>query len=53
MSTEERSSWAPAFSKIGYTLEQVLSMTTTEFTNCRDYLESEGYKPGPIKDLTD
>ena len=53
MSTEERTSWAPAFSKIGYSLEQVLSMTNTEFTNCRDYLESEGYKPGPVKELTD
>lgn len=53
MSTEERTSWAPAFAKIGYSLEQVLAMTTTEFTNCRYYLESEGYKPGPIKEQTD
>lgn len=53
MSTEERTNWAPAFSKLGYSLEQVLSMTTMEFTNCRDYLESEGYKPGPIKEPTE
>lgn len=53
MSTEERTKWAAAFKKIGYSLEQVLAMSNTEFVNRRDYLEFEGFKPGPIQEQTD
>ena len=53
MSQDERERWAPAFTKLGYDLEQVLAMPETEFINCRDYLEFEGFKPGPLAPINE
>lgn len=44
----EREEWAPAFSKLGVTLEQMLKMSETEYQNNKDYLISEGFTAGPI-----
>jgi hypothetical protein len=44
---KEREEWAPAFAKLGMTTEQVMKLSGTEFVNFRDFLDSEGIKPGP------
>jgi hypothetical protein len=44
---KEREAWAPAFAKLGMTTEQVMQLSGTEFANYRDFLELEGFKPGP------
>jgi hypothetical protein len=44
---KEREEWAPAFAKLGMTTEQVMKLSATEFTNYRDFLDSEGIKSGP------
>ncbi|OHT00835.1 hypothetical protein TRFO_32394 [Tritrichomonas foetus] len=53
MSREEREQWAPAFTKLGHDYEKVMTMSATEFINCRDYLESEGFKPGPLLEVNE
>ena len=49
---EKREDWAPAFSKIGIDKDKMMAMSETEFINCKDYLIMEGFKPGPIPELS-
>jgi hypothetical protein len=44
----EREDWIPAFSKLGIGRDEVLTMSATDFINRRDYLESEGFRSGPL-----
>jgi hypothetical protein len=47
----EREAWAPAFTKLGIQKDEVFKMSATEFINRRDYLEFEGFGPGPLPEI--